>query len=371
MLAGYWQAGRQLFKDDTNPASRLAGVRTLFTDMAADPGAAGCVNLRNEGLEGSVSFVYALAVLHVLSRQQCVQMLKRVHDMLLPDKQLKFLSAYTGITDLESLRQHVLLVWQEVKKNQHVYCCIQAMSFLAPKVQDHPQYKAVLAASALHKQQQQQSGGGSNTTTTPLQILDLGCCFGQDTRQLLMDGIPAGGIIASDIHDGYWQAGRQLFKDDTNPASRLAGVRTLFTDMAADPGAEGCVDLSAEGLEGSVSFVYALAVLHVLSRQQCVQMLQRVHDMLLPGVGTFFGWTVGAEVEAEWAKTPTGEAPRYLHSKASLAKLFEELGYDEVSVTEADFTREVTQSAGMQKLMADGAVPRTRLSFVARRKALQ
>ncbi|MEW5299209.1 MAG: hypothetical protein WDW36_002244 [Sanguina aurantia] len=287
--------------------------------------------------------------------------------VVLTDKQLQFLSAYTGITDLESLRQHVLLVWQEVKKNQHVYCCIQAMSFLAPKVQDHPQYKAVLAKFALHKQR---PGGGSHGST-PLQILDLGCCFGQDTRQLLMDGIPAGSIIASDIHDGYWQAGRQLFKDDTNPASRLAGVRTLFTDMAADPGAEGCVDLSAEGLEGSVSFVYALAVLHVLSRQQCVQMLQRVRDMLLPGVGTFFGWTVGAEVEAEWAKTPTGEAPRYLHSKASLAKLFEELGYDEVSVTEADFTREVTQSGGMQKLMAAGAVPRTRLSFVARRKAAQ
>lgn len=34
--------------------------------------------------------------------------------IVLTDKQLQFLSAYTGCDDLESLRQHVLLVWQEV-----------------------------------------------------------------------------------------------------------------------------------------------------------------------------------------------------------------------------------------------------------------
>lgn len=52
--------------------------------------------------------------------------------------QLTFLSLYTGVTDLGSLREFVIRVWQDVKKNQHVYCCIQAMSFLKPKVQDHP-----------------------------------------------------------------------------------------------------------------------------------------------------------------------------------------------------------------------------------------
>lgn len=44
--------------------------------------------------------------------------------------------------------------------------------------------------------------------------------------------------------------------------------------------------------------------------------------------------TVGAEVEAEWAKTPTGEAPRYLHSKASLAKLFEVRAMSAVFITQ-------------------------------------
>lgn len=58
--------------------------------------------------------------------------------------QLTFLSLYTGITDLKSLREFVIGVWQDVKEKQHVYCCIQAMSFLKPKVQDHPKVRLQL-----------------------------------------------------------------------------------------------------------------------------------------------------------------------------------------------------------------------------------
>ena len=37
-------------------------------------------------------------------------------------------------------------------------------------------------------------------------IQDLGCCFGQDTRQLILDGVPESSIRATDITPDYWSA---------------------------------------------------------------------------------------------------------------------------------------------------------------------
>lgn len=45
----------------------------------------------------------------------------------LDDNDLQFLARYTGVTDLDCLRSHVMAVWQDVKRSQHVYRCIQAM----------------------------------------------------------------------------------------------------------------------------------------------------------------------------------------------------------------------------------------------------
>ena len=35
---------------------------------------------------------------------------------------------------------------------------------------------------------------------------DIGCCFGQETRKLIVDGFPEANIIVSDITPDYWRA---------------------------------------------------------------------------------------------------------------------------------------------------------------------
>ena len=35
-------------------------------------------------------------------------------------------------------------------------------------------------------------------------LQDIGCCLGQDTRQLILDGIPQSSIRATDITPQYW-----------------------------------------------------------------------------------------------------------------------------------------------------------------------
>ena len=35
---------------------------------------------------------------------------------------------------------------------------------------------------------------------------DVGCCFGQDTRRLELDGVPHSSIYSTDIISDYWWA---------------------------------------------------------------------------------------------------------------------------------------------------------------------
>lgn len=75
-------------------------------------------------------------------------------------------------------------------------------------------------------------------------------------------------------------------------------------------------DACAGHLVGQVDFVWASAVLHVLSRGDCEKFLRNVNLLLKPG-GSVYGWTVGNAEPREWADTPDGKQKRYLHSPVS------------------------------------------------------
>lgn len=72
---------------------------------------------------------------------------------------------------------------------------LSAQAFLKPRVTEHPHYAELLVSCKA--QQCMDSNRGK-----PLKIVDLGCCFGQDTRQLIIDGIPPSSVTAIDIHNG-------------------------------------------------------------------------------------------------------------------------------------------------------------------------
>ena len=70
-------------------------------------------------------------------------------------------------------------------------------------------------------------------------------------------------------------------------------------------------------LVGATNFVWAAAVLHVLSKADCEKFIANVHLLLRPG-GGLYGWTVGDQEGREWAPTPDGKQKRFLHSPVSL-----------------------------------------------------
>jgi SAM-dependent methyltransferase len=228
-------------------------------------------------------------------------------------------AADAAADDAAALRQHVLAVWRDIKATAHVYRCVQTLSFLTPRAPHHPGWGVLLASHA-----------AAAAASAPFLVADVGCAFGQDTRALVAAGVPPACCVAADVHDAYWRAGLRLFGDIDNSAAgaaasgRLAAVRPAFGDWAAPLDA---ADDVAAGLEGALDGALLMFVLHVLSRLQCDRLLARLARCAKPG-GVLLGAAVGAATAGEWALTPDGAAPRWLHSEASLAEALTAAGWD-------------------------------------------
>ncbi len=272
----------------------------------------------------------------------------------LSDADLSFLMRYrakAGAENLnpDALRAHVVAVWLENKKAAHVYRCIQSMSFLKARGALHPKYVEMLD-NVLGK-------GGK--------VVDVGCCYGQDSRALLLDGVAPEHILAVDVTDVYWAAGLRLFGDEPlGAASPLASAQTRFVDFAAPADSEAGQRAEA-GLARQFSGALCMFVLHVLSREQSSALLARIARCSQPG-GMLIGACVGSAVEVEWARTPDGKYPRFLHSVASLRAALQLAGWGAISVDEAE-------PGGWEEGSGAGAMPTTgrgertvRLLFSAR-----
>lgn len=72
--------------------------------------------------------------------------------------------------------------------------------------------------------------------------LDVGCCFGQDLRQLVLDGVPSQHLVGLDIAGALMEHGYELFLDRATLQSRFfeadvfkgASAGTQWTDLERD-----------------------------------------------------------------------------------------------------------------------------------------
>jgi SAM-dependent methyltransferase len=219
----------------------------------------------------------------------------------LSTEDLAFLAQYLKVEPSDSLRNHVYAVWGEAWANQHMYRCIERFMFLHPRVAQHPYYPKVL-----------------QRIETGSQYLELGAAFGTDVRKLILDGWPVSLITAIDILPAYWNYGLELFKE----TAEELGVKFISTNVIAEP--SFC-------LVNQFSVISLAAVLHVLSKEDTQAILSKCLTFLIPG-GCLFGSCVGAKEPTEWYPTPDGKARRFLHSKQSLARLLETIGFTDVTV---------------------------------------
>ncbi|KAH7402868.1 hypothetical protein BKA66DRAFT_404384 [Pyrenochaeta sp. MPI-SDFR-AT-0127] len=249
----------------------------------------------------------------------------------LPAPTRHILETYSGIPTNEVFN-HVVKLRDEAWK-VFPYPCIGQFRFMEPSFAGLEEYDEVV--ERLCKGQK---------------LLDMACCFGQTTRELVVGGAPAVNIYGCDLQPGFIELGYELFKDREKLQSKFL-IADIFDSNSA-----------LADLKGHFDMVYAGSFFHLWGREGQVKASKAVAALLRPEPGSMIlGRQVGA-VEAAEQISPTGTM--YRHNVASFKKMWKEVG-DDLGVT---FTVEATLkvlSSDHLDWHADGT---RRIWFVVRRE---
>ena len=269
--------------------------------------------------EGCLLFIGCIAGIHALRQLRVRRALKfngdfNVDDVpVLTDEMLSFYRRWTGEEEVDLT--FIISNWRSLKQKFHTFRCIQGMMYLNPRARRLSGYARLLESIA-----------STEKTRGQLKVADAGACFGQDVRQLILDGVPATCITAFDLHDGYWKAGLELFKDEKS--SKLDGVKAIFFDLTLPHGHPEAVERTHPSEVASYDFIILQAVLHTLSLDEQRSALARLCLLLKRG-GVLIGATGGSDTPQSWFLTPNGKAPRYLQSPSSLRALLLDVGFSQ------------------------------------------
>ena len=180
----------------------------------------------------------------------------------LNEEDLKFIRRWTGgkFSD-EELRNNITTIHNEVINGLHVYKCISTFSYLIPRSVHHPYYNTIVEKA-------KEAGNA-------YKILDIGCCYGQETRSLIANGISPSSMIVTDLVDDYWKAGMKVYMDEQLQPNRINEVQALFGDFAVAED-ELCEDLRKIQHE-SIDAIMCMAIFHVLSKTQTAEMVRQLY----------------------------------------------------------------------------------------------
>lgn len=146
------------------------------------------------------------------------------------------------------------------------------------------------------------------------QLLDLGCCLGQDLRKLAYDGAPSENMYASDIDKSFWTFGYDLFLD-------RATLKSIFLEADIfDP------ESQLKQLDGKIDIVNATSFFHLFDYDGQVKAAKRVVQLLKPNSGSTIIGRQGGQLEAGNIAHVTKDKSVYWHNPESWAKMWEQVG---------------------------------------------
>uniref|UniRef100_A0A8H8CLX6 Methyltransferase domain-containing protein n=1 Tax=Psilocybe cubensis TaxID=181762 RepID=A0A8H8CLX6_PSICU len=244
----------------------------------------------------------------------------------LQDHERQFLELLTGIYDDDELKKHVLAV-QAKAYQVPLYSPIMVY-----QIAGIPAYPKALKLLEQHRD--------------PI-FLDIGCCFGNDTRKVAVDGWPAENIVASDLRGEFWDCGHELFKStpESFPATFIAGdvfdsSMLDMSDIQADAEAKQPPSIrplrgltSLTPLKHQVSAIHASALFHLFPEEGQRELARRLASLLLPEKGSIIFGQHGAmlekgfRVEKKRSTDPLFEvrqAAMFCHSPETWKKMWEE-----------------------------------------------
>ncbi|KAF4555709.1 Methyltransferase trt5-like protein [Elsinoe fawcettii] len=179
------------------------------------------------------------------------------------------------------------------------YPCIGTFRFLDLSISLLPVYSEIL--DRLRSGQQK--------------FLDLGCCFGQDIRRLVYDGVPSENTYGSDLQLDFMQLGYDMFLDkETLKTTFIAG--DVFDDNS---------DLKQ--LHGQIDIIQASAFFHLFDRDNQKKVAHRVVKLLKHQKNSLLvGRQVGSVNPGEFLHRTNPDAKMFRHNDVSWKELWDEVG---------------------------------------------
>ncbi len=150
----------------------------------------------------------------------------------------------------------------------------------------------------------------------PQTLLDVGCCFGQDLRKLLVDGAPGSQLVGAELKPEFIDLGYDLFKDRETFAGRF-----VTGDVLDDTSAS-----TLKALDGTIDIVHAASFLHLFGWNDQVKAAVRLVAFLKDKTGTMIlGRQVGSSRPGESSHAAGAAGTTYSHDPKTFRKLWAEV----------------------------------------------
>ena len=148
---------------------------------------------------------------------------------------------------------------------------------------------------------------------------DAGCCFGQELRFLVYEGIPSTQLYGFDLESDFVEFGYQLFRD----RDRLHAT-FVFANVLASPTSPEGVRLTE--LEGKMDLVFASSFLHVFDWDQMITAAKRLVSLTRPQAGSMvLGKQMGSVIAGQY-RMPTAFGFNYRHNAESMRRFWQQVG---------------------------------------------
>ncbi|KAF7297615.1 hypothetical protein MKEN_01384500 [Mycena kentingensis (nom. inval.)] len=247
----------------------------------------------------------------------------------LSDSERAFLKIETGIHNEDELKEHVMSM-AKAAMAVHPYPCIRRLGFIRLKMTRNPEaYEHVL---------------NLGRTVPGAILIELGCCFGNDVRQIARAGFPSENILASDLRGGFWDVSQKLYANPPTPfkGAFLAGdvndpeFLSILPQLESPPTepAPALKSLtSLNPLHGHVSAIHTGSFFHLFNFEVQLEVARKFAGILSPRPGSIIFGCHGS-FPTKGIVRASGTNKMYCHSVESWTEMWEGVfsGKDKVEI---------------------------------------
>lgn len=147
--------------------------------------------------------------------------------------------------------------------------------------------------------------------------LDIGCCIGQDIRQLVADGAPSGHLYGAELEAPFIDLGYEFFRDRETLQTHFVQADILQLHEA---------DSSLAPLLGTFEFIHLGMVLHIFDWEEQRKVLENCVRLLKPEAGVMILGRAVGDVKGTMRGVGNlrGKQP-FRHSVETFRKMWQEI----------------------------------------------